>query len=201
MRAFIESAWRAQQIQDPVLQKVRGRVAGQGVLADQITLRLIPSLIQSFALTATVIFFAFLVVFRSPAARLMAMIPSLFAILGAFLLMRLTGIILNIATILIGSTVLGSTENDQIHFFYHFQEGRSTGSTAGALRHALLVAGRPIAFATLINAGGFLALSFSDLPPLRQFGIVSASAFVLALVADFTALLGALWILSRDRKN
>jgi predicted RND superfamily exporter protein len=58
------------------------------VLADQITLRLIPSLIQSFALTATVIFFAFLVVFRSPAARLMAMIPSLFAILVAFLLMR-----------------------------------------------------------------------------------------------------------------
>lgn len=199
MRAFVESAWRAQQVQEPVLRGVRGGVVGQGVLADQITLRLVPSLIQSFALTATVIFFAFLLVFRSPAARLMAMIPSLFAILGAFLLMRVTGIILNIATILIGSTVLGSTENDQIHFFYHFQEGRSTGSTAGALRHALLVAGRPIAFATLINAGGFLALTFSDMPPLRQFGIVSASAFVLALLADFTALLGALWILSRDR--
>jgi hypothetical protein len=199
MRAFVESAWRAQQMQEPVLRGVRGRVVGQGVLADQITLRLIPSLIQSFALTATVIFCAFLLVFRSPAARLMAMIPSLFAILGAFLLMRVTGIILNIATILIGSTVLGATENDQIHFFYHFQEGRSSGSTADALRHALLVAGRPIAFATLINAGGFLALTFSDLPPMRQFGVVSASAFVLALIADFTALLGALWILSRHR--
>jgi hypothetical protein len=199
MRAFVESAWRAQQLQDPVLRGARGRVVGQGVLADQITLRLIPSLIQSFALTATVIFFAFLLVFRSPAARLMAMIPSLFAILGAFLLMRVAGIILNIATILIGSTVLGATENDQIHFFYHFQEGRSSGSTADALRHALLVAGRPIAFATLINAGGFLALTFSDLPPMRQFGVVSASAFGLALIADFTALLGALWILSRRR--
>jgi predicted RND superfamily exporter protein len=201
MRVFVERVWHEQQTQDAALRDVRGRVAGQGVLSDQITLRLIPSLIQSFALTASVIFFAFLFVFRSPAARLMAMIPSLFAILGAFLLMRVTGIILNIATILIGSTVLGSTENDQIHFFYHFQEGRSTGSTAGALRHALLVAGRPIAFATLINAGGFIALSFSDLPPLRQFGIVSASAFVLALLADFTALLGALWILSREPKK
>jgi len=200
MRAFIEEAWRAEQLREPALRGVRGRVVGQGIVADQITLRLIPSLIQSFALTATVIFFAFLVVFRSPAARLMAMIPSLFAILVAFLLMRVTGISLNIATILIGSTVLGSTENDQIHFFYHFQEVRSTGSTADALRHALLVAGRPIAFATLINAGGFLALTFSDLPALRQFGIVSASAFVLALLADFTALLGALWILSRHRR-
>ena len=201
MRTFVENAWREEQLHEPALRGVRGRVVGQGVLADQITLRLVPSLIQSFALTASVIFLAFLLVFRSPAARLMAMIPSLFAILGAFLLMRVTGIILNIATILIGSTVLGATENDQIHFFYHFQEGRASGSTADALRHALLVAGRPIAFATLINAGGFLALTFSDLPPMRQFGVVSASAFVLALVADFTALLGALWILNphRDR--
>jgi predicted RND superfamily exporter protein len=96
---------------------------------------------------------------------------------------------------------LGSTENDQIHFFYHLQEGRMADSTAGALRHALLVAGRPIAFATLINAGGFVALTISDLPPLRQFGIVSASAFVLALLADFTALLGALWLLSSARQK
>jgi len=98
--------------------------------------------------------------------------------------MRATGIPLNIATILIGSTVLGATENDQVHFFYHFQEGRSSGSIVEALRHAMLIAGRPIMFATLINASGFLALAFSDLPPMRQFGIVSASAFVLALLAD-----------------
>jgi uncharacterized protein len=118
-----------------------------------------------------------------------------------FLVMRVTGIPLNIATILIGSTILGATENDQIHFFYHFQEGRSSGTTAGALQHALLVAGRPILFATLINVSGFLALVLSDLPPMREFGIVASSAFVLALVADFTALPGALWILSRyDRR-
>jgi hypothetical protein len=38
---------------------------------------------------------------------------------------------------------------------------------------------------------------------MRQFGVVSASAFVLALIADFTALPGALWILSGEarRKN
>ena len=84
-----------------------------------------------------------------------------------------------------------------MHFFYHFQEVR--GSTAAALRHALLVAGRPIVFATLINASGFLALALSNLPPMRQFGTVSASAFVLALLADFTALPAALWLLSRDR--
>ncbi len=202
MRAFVESQWSAAQAAEPPLRAVRGSVVGKGVLGAEITLRLLPTLTESFALTASVIFLAFLLVFRSPSARLMTMIPSLFAILCVFLVMRLASIPLNIATILIGSTVLGATENDQIHFFYHFQEGRSAGTTAGALRHAMLVAGRPILFATLINASGFLALSLSDLPPMREFGIVSASAFVLALLADFTALPAALWILSRyDRQN
>ncbi|MEP6549307.1 MAG: MMPL family transporter [Gammaproteobacteria bacterium] len=202
MRSFVEQAWAAAQAGDqavggPALRTARGSVVGKGVLGAEITQRLLPTLTESFALTASVIFLAFLLVFRSPTARLMTMIPSLFAILSVFLVMRLVGIPLNIATILIGSTVLGATENDQIHFFYHYQEGLSTGTTAGALQHALLVAGRPILFATLINASGFLALAMSDLPPMREFGIVASSAFVLALLADFTALPGALWILSR----
>jgi predicted RND superfamily exporter protein len=201
MRTFIEQEWAAAQAREPALRTIHGQVVGKGVLGAEISQRLLPTLTQSFALTASVIFLAFLLVFRSPSARLMTMIPSLFAILSVFLVMRLTNIPLNIATILIGSTILGATENDQIHFFYHFQEGRSSGTTAGALQHALLVAGRPILFATLINVSGFLALVLSDLPPMREFGIVASSAFVLALIADFTALPGALWILSRyDRQ-
>jgi uncharacterized protein len=200
MRVFVEQQWAEAQAADPALAAVRGHVVGKGVVAAAITERLFPTLTQSFALTASVIFCAFLLVFRSPSARLMTMIPSLFAILCVFLVMRFTGTPLNIATILIGSTVLGATENDQIHFFYHYHEGLGAGGTATALRHALLVAGRPILFATLINASGFLALTLSELPPMREFGIVSASAFVLALLADFTALPGALWILARDQK-
>ncbi len=202
MKKFVQQAWNEARAGDPALRAATGLLVGKGVLATAITERLLPTLTESFALTASIIFCAFLVVFRSPSARLMTMIPSLFAILSVFLVMRLTGIPLNIATILIGSTVLGATENDQVHFFYHFQEGKNAGSsTAGALRHAMLIAGRPIVFATLINASGFLALSFSDLPPMRQFGIVTSTAFILALLADFTALPGALWILSRYERH
>jgi predicted RND superfamily exporter protein len=198
MRKAILQTWNEAQASDPNLRGVRGQMAGNGVLSGIITERLLPTLTQSFAITASTIFLAFLVVFRSPSARLMTMIPSFFAILSVFIVMRVASIPLNIATILIGSTVLGATENDQVHFFYHLQEGRSSGSTSGALTHAMLTAGRPILFATLINTSGFLALALSDLPPMRQFGVVSASAFVLALIADFTALPAALWILSRN---
>ena len=64
--------------------------------------------------------------------------------------------------------------------------------------HALRIAGRAIVFATFINAGGFLALALSRLPPMRQFGIVSSSAFVLSMLANFTALPAALWIFFRE---
>jgi uncharacterized protein len=198
---FLRKTWAEAQASEPALRTARGSLVGNGVVSGEITTRLLPTLSKSFALTASVIFLAFLLVFRSPVACLMTMIPSLFAILSVFLMMRVTGIPLNIATILIGSTRLGATENDQIHFFYHYQEGLAAGSTAAALRHAMLIAGRPILFATLINASGFLALALSDLPPMRQFGIVASSAFVFALLADFTALPGALWILTRFERR
>jgi uncharacterized protein len=174
------------------------KIVGLAPLHAKMAQSLVPTLVESFLLTVVVIFAAFFVVFRSGTARLMAMIPSIFAILVMFLVMRLTGMQLNIATILIASTVLGTSENDQIHFFYHFLEGRRDGDVEHALEHTLLVAGRAILFATLINAGGFVAFGFSELPPIAQFGMLAALAFVLSMIADFTALPAALWILFRE---
>ena len=191
--------WGATAARHPALAGSRLRVVGQGVVSEKIGAHLVPTLVGSFALTAAVIFVAFLLVFRSGAARLLAMIPSLFAVLVMFLVMRVFAIPLNVATILIATTVLGATENDQIHFFWHLQERRRPGRTHEALVHAIRVAGSPIFFATVVNAGGFLALALADLPPMRQFGTLTATAFALSMLADFTALPAALWIVFRDR--
>jgi len=198
LRGFFSAAWNDAAVSVPALASCRMRVVGQGLLQVKIAEYLVPTLTESFALTAAIIFLAFLVVFRSGAARLMAMIPSVFAILAMFVVMRGCAIPLNVATILIASTVLGASENDQNHFFYHLQERRGDGLEA-AMRHALLIAGRAILFATLINAGGFLALTFSGLPPMRQFGILASSAFVLSMLASLTALPAALWVVSGER--
>ncbi len=199
LTASIATAWTAVAATEPALAGCSYQLAGSGVLQASIAGNLVPTLVESFAITFSIIFVTFVLVFRSGPARLNAMVPSLFAILVTFLIMRLTGIPFNIATILIATTVLGVTENDQIHFFYHFLERKNGGSTEAALAHTIRVAGHAILFATIINAGGFLALTLSDLPPMRQFGIVTSMAFVLAMLADFTALPAALWILFRER--
>jgi uncharacterized protein len=194
----LQKAWDATVAGTPALHGASFQVVGDSLLQAKVGASLVPTLTESFSLTAALIFAAFLVVFRSASARLMAMIPSVFAILVTFLGMRLLGGSLNVATILIATTVLGTTENDQIHFFHHLHEGEGHGLEA-AMRHSLRVSGRAIVFATLINASGFLGLAFSNFPPLRQFGLVTAAAFLLAMLADFTALLGALWLVRRER--
>jgi predicted RND superfamily exporter protein len=201
IKKLFAACWERAVARDPALRDGRMRVVGEGLLQAKISEHLVPTLTQSFALTAVIIFVAFLLVFRSGAARIMAMIPSVFAILVMFLVMRLWGIPLNVATILIASTVLGASENDQIHFFYHYQEKRAGDSTEQAMRHALLIAGRAILFATLINAGGFLALALSDLPPMREFGLIAASAFVLSMLASLTVMPAALWVFFRQEPD
>ncbi len=195
----LREAWDLTVAKDPAFCGASMQVVGESLVQAKVGASLVPTLTESFAITAALIFLAFLFVFRSGSARLMAMIPSVFAILVTFLGMRLLGGSLNVATILIATTVLGTTENDQIHFFHHLLEGEGPGGLDAALRHTLRVAGRAIVFATLINAAGFLGLAFSSFPPLRQFGVVTAGAFLLAMVADFTALPAALWIVRRER--
>jgi predicted RND superfamily exporter protein len=201
LRATIGERWKSATAANPALRDLELEVVGLAPLQARMALSLVPTLAESFVLTAVIIFGTFLLIFRNGTARLMAMIPSIFAILVMFGVMRACGMRLNVATILIASTVLGTSENDQIHFFYHFLEGRRRGSVEQALRHTLLVSGRAIGFATLINAGGFVAFGLADLPPIRQFGLLSALAFVLSMIADFTALPAALWILFRARPD
>jgi predicted RND superfamily exporter protein len=196
----VRAAWNDVLASAPALRGAELRVVGESLLEQKVGASLVPTLAESFVLTVVLIFTVFLFLFRSGVERLLALIPSLFALLATFLGMRLLHVPLNVATIIIATTVLGATENDQIHFFHHMHE-RAGAGIEERMRHALRVSGQAIVFATLINAAGFLGLAVSTFPPLRQFGIMAAAAFLLALLADFTALPAALWIASRERPS
>ncbi|HET9597738.1 MAG TPA: MMPL family transporter [Anaeromyxobacteraceae bacterium] len=194
----VRAAWDATAAAGPALAGAEMRVVGEALLQNKLGESLVPTLAESFVITVVLLFSVFLVVFRSGVERLLALIPSLTALLATFLGMRLAGVPLNLATIIIATTVLGATENDQIHFFHHMHE-RAGRPMEERMRHALHVSGGAIVYATLINAAGFLGLAASSFPPLRQFGVMTAAAFLLALLADFTALPAALWIASGER--
>ena len=105
----------------------------------------------------------FLVVFRSGRERLLAMIPSVFALLVTFLGLRVAGGSLNVATIIIATTVLGTTENDQLHFFHHMHE--RAGAPLEIAAPPCVARRRPRGrVRDLINAVGFLGLADLAVP-------------------------------------
>jgi hypothetical protein len=199
LEAAILRHWQETLAAEPALGALKLELTGLNPLYARVAQQLVPTLAESFIVTVAIIFGAFLLLFRSGTARVMALIPSIFAILAMFGVMRLTGMNLNVATILVASTVLGSSENDQIHFFHHYLQRRRDGSVEQALRYTLRVAGRPIFYATLINATGFLAVAGNSNNAISEFGILTALAFAFSMIADFTALPAVLWILSRQR--
>ena len=178
----------------------RCRPSGSAPLQAKISQHLVPTLMESFGLTVVIIFVTFLLVFRNGAARLMAMIPSLFAILVMFGVMRADRDDAQRGDDphrLDGARHVRERSDPFLLSLPREAEGRAPPRRRCATR--CCVAGRAIFFATLINAGGFLAFAMADLPPMRQFGILSALAFMLSMIADFTALPAALWMVFREK--
>ena len=81
----VGAAWSDTLRAAPTLEGGSYRIVGAGVLEDHIAAELVPTLTQSFGVTFGIIFLTFLLVFRSGPARLIAMVPSLFAIVRLFL--------------------------------------------------------------------------------------------------------------------
>lgn len=69
-----------------------------------------------------------------------------------------------------------------VHYLYYFQEAEEEGSERPIVR-ALQLAWWPTCIATLTTCLGELALSVSDLAPIRQFAYASAISSLLSMVA------------------
>src|SRR5206468_1153106 len=71
----IHKKWDETVKRDPALKDFQLEIVGLAPLQAKISQLLVPTLTESFGLTVVIIFVAFLLVFRSGPARLMAMIP------------------------------------------------------------------------------------------------------------------------------
>src|SRR5262249_4012281 len=72
----IREKWQEATVKDPALKDFGLEIVGLAPLQAKISKLLVPTLTKSFGLTVFIIFGTFILVFRSGAARLMAMIPS-----------------------------------------------------------------------------------------------------------------------------
>jgi predicted RND superfamily exporter protein/outer membrane lipoprotein-sorting protein len=102
------------------------------------------------------------VVFRSPVAGFLVLVPLTLAVLANFGLMGLTGIRLNIATSVISAMAVGIGADYAIYLIYRIREELARGADEEtAFRAALTTAGKAILFVASAVAGGYGVLLFS----------------------------------------
>jgi predicted RND superfamily exporter protein len=148
--------------------------------------------LESYGLALLALAATFTLAFRSFRVALVALVPNTIPVLFAAGVMAVSGMRLDVATVMVASVTLGLIDDDTLHLVLAWQRGLEEGDARSALDHALRVAGRPTLLASAVLAGGFAVLALSDFQPTRHFGALVALTVVSAVIADLIVLPAAL---------
>lgn len=161
-------------------------LTGHMVIFVQMIKRFITSMAKSYVIALVVITILMVLMIGRLGVGLMSMAANIAPVMCVFGLMGMAGIPLDMATILIGSIVLGLVVDDTIHFLHHFRKAYDqTLDMEAAVRETLHTTGRAMAITSMVLCGGFFIYMGSFLNSNIRFGWLAGSAVLLALAADF----------------
>lgn len=180
--------------------ELRARPTGNLILVTRTASDLVEGQIASLAMATLVIFGVMALMFLSLRIGFIAMIPNFVPVVVFFGLMGLTGAPLNLGTSIIASVVLGIVVDDTIHLMSRLSaEIRETTDQEEAMVRTFSTVGKPALFTSVLLFLGFASLAISSFVPLQQFGILSATTIVTAIVTElalFPALLATTRIIT-----
>ncbi|RLD22724.1 MAG: hypothetical protein DRI69_00255 [Bacteroidetes bacterium] len=158
---------------------------------------LVKSQLTSLSIAILLVLLIVSVTFRSLLEGAYAIIPIVSTLVILFGFMGLTGIPLDVATVLVGSICIGIGVDYAIHMISHINnEYKNTGEFTLALQHAVSISGRAIVINVMSVACGFLVLLFSNLVPLQNFGVLVALTMIVSGLGALT-LMPAIMVLSK----
>lgn len=180
------------------------RVTGMAVLFNGMLEHLFESQRSTlvFVILATLIMF--LLLLRSPRLAVVGLIPNVLAAAIALGFMGFMGIPLDVMTITIAAIIIGIGVDDAIHYLHRFQieyEASDSAKTAIARSHSSI--GNAIYYTSITVVIGFSVLGFSSFMPTVYFGLMTALAMILALLANL-AILPSLLVVAyhwKDKKR
>jgi predicted RND superfamily exporter protein len=133
---------------------------------------------------------------------LISMIPNLLPIVFLSTIMVIFKMPLDMFTLLIGAIALGLAVDDTIHFMHNFRRYElQYNDVDKAVRLTLMGTGRAITLTSIVLALGFLVLTFSQMNNMFDFGVLTASAILVALLADFFLMPAIMKLIIKDKAN
>jgi len=140
-------------------------------------------------------------ILRSGTKGIFAAIPVVATIIVLFGFMGITGIPLDIATVLVASIALGIGIDYSIHVITGFNKHLIThGDAEKAIEETILLSGKAVIINVISVSAGFLVLLFSQIVPLQNFGILVAISMFGSGIGALTLLPIILILANRKRK-
>jgi len=187
---------------DELLEVIRNHlVTDLGFEEDQVHLtgvlvlynNMLQSLFSSQILTIGAVFIGillmFIVLFRSLALSLIALIPNMLAALVVLGGMGLAGIPLDMMTITIAAIAVGIGVDDAVHYIYRYREEFAKEKNyIRAMHKAHGSIGKAMYYTSVTVIVGFSILALSKFIPSIYFGLLTGLAMFAAIVASLTLL-------------
>ncbi|MEM7294168.1 MAG: MMPL family transporter, partial [Pseudomonadota bacterium] len=178
------------------LDNSRVSVGGLLVLYNNMLQSLFRSQIATLGVVLLVVAITFVVLFRSVAIALIAIIPNMIVAALVLGVMGWTGTPLNIMTITIAAIAVGIAVDDTIHYIHRFAvEFKRSNAYGAAIERAHSSIGKAMYYTTFTITVGFLVLMTSNFTPTVIFGLLAGFAMVSALVCDLLILPALFFVL------
>lgn len=182
-------------------EECRIEVTGMPSVYYQLDKSLINSQMSSLVIAIIMVLLIVGAILRSPMKGFFAAIPIIATITILFGFMGVTGIPLDIATVLVASVALGIGIDYSIHIITHFSHiHKETKDLGKAMEETIMISGKAIVINVLSVAAGFLVLIFSEIVPLQNFGILVAMSMIGSGLGALTLLPVILILANRKRK-
>ena len=192
--AWIENWWD----KTPYSAEVNGQTVMFAHMQHDIT----ETLIQSITLAVVLISIVMLLIFKNFRMLPLFIAPNLLPLVLVVGVMGWLNIDIDMGVAVAGAIIIGVAVDDTIHFMVKYIEARKRGDNLeNALKYVMRYAGSAIIFTTIVLSAAFLVFMFSDFNPNYHFGIVTASALVIAVIVDLLALPALLSIIDNKERS
>lgn len=176
-------------------------VTGMAVLFNGMLQHLFESQKSTLVFVILAILVMFTLLLRSILLAVLGLLPNVLAAATALGFMGYMGIPLDVMTITIAAVIIGIGVDDAIHYLHRFrQEYAVVNNARNAVINSHNSIGNAIYYTSITVIIGFSVLSFSNFVPTVHFGLMTAMAMVLALLANL-AILPSLLILTHYWKD
>lgn len=147
--------------------------------------RVVSDLVSSFSAAFLVITLIMIVLLKNWRIGLLSMIPNLLPIAAVMAIMGLSGIPLDLNTLLVACIAIAIAVDDSIHFLHQFRlEHEATGNVNQAIAYAYSHAGRAIISTSLIIMAGFAVYLAAQMRNIQLLGVLVGMTVFFAVLAD-----------------